>query len=108
MNVQPNDQKRRTGAPEESPFTISTANLVTVGKPIGTFAASEDFIIRIRNGKLVTADTGDQGGRSKLENTVDQFLRRYGGAQPKRELSRKALRKRYGKRLGEFDHSSLA
>src|SRR5260370_22641972 len=23
---------------------------------------SEDFIIRIRNGKLVTADTGDQGG----------------------------------------------
>jgi hypothetical protein len=33
-----------------------------VGKPIGPFAGSEDFIIRIRNGKLVTADTGDQGG----------------------------------------------
>ena len=61
MNVLPNDQKRRTGDPEESPFTISTANLVTMGKPIGTFAGSEDFIIRIRNGKLVTADTGDQG-----------------------------------------------
>ena len=55
MNVQPNDQKRRTGDPEESPFTISTANLVTMGKPIGTFAGSEDFIMRIRNGKLVTA-----------------------------------------------------
>jgi len=61
MNVQPNDQKRRSGDPEESSFTISTANLVTVGKPIATFAGSEDFIVRIRNGILVTADTGDQG-----------------------------------------------
>jgi hypothetical protein len=52
--------------PEESPFTISTANLVTMGKPIGTFAGSEDFIIRIRNGKLVTADTGDQRGEVKI------------------------------------------
>ena len=62
MNVQPNDQKRRTGDPKESSFAISTANLVTMSKPIDTFAGSEDFIMRIRNGKLVTADTGDQGG----------------------------------------------
>jgi hypothetical protein len=73
MNVQLNDQKRRTGDPEESPFTISTANLVTMGKPIGTFAGSEDFIIRIRNGKLVTADTGDQGGGQNLKIKLINF-----------------------------------
>jgi hypothetical protein len=84
MNVQPNDQKRRTGDPEESPFTISTANLVTMGKPIGTFAGSEDFIMRIRNGKLVTADTGDQGEVKSRKIKVDQFLRRYGGEPPLR------------------------
>src|SRR5260370_31989571 len=82
MNVQPNDQKRRTGDPEESPFTISTANSVTMGKPIGTFAGSEDFIMRIRNGKLVTADTGDQGEVKIRKMKVDQFLRRYGGEPP--------------------------
>ena len=30
--------------------------------PIGTFADSEEFILRIRNGKPVAANTGDQGG----------------------------------------------
>jgi hypothetical protein len=70
MNVQPNGQKRRTGDPEESPFTISTANLVTMGKPIGIFAGSEDFIMRIRNGKLVTSDTGDQGGGQNSDRQI--------------------------------------
>ena len=30
--------------------------------PIGTFAGSQDFILRVRNGKPVAANTGDQGG----------------------------------------------
>jgi hypothetical protein len=30
--------------------------------PIGTFADSQEFILRIRNGKPVAANTGDQGG----------------------------------------------
>jgi len=30
--------------------------------PIGTFADSEEFILRIRNGKPVAANSGDQGG----------------------------------------------
>jgi hypothetical protein len=31
-------------------------------KPVGTFGGSMDFVLRIRNGKAVAADTGDQGG----------------------------------------------
>jgi hypothetical protein len=30
--------------------------------PIGTFGGSQEFILRIRNGKPVAANTGDQGG----------------------------------------------
>jgi hypothetical protein len=30
--------------------------------PIGTFAGWQDVILRIRNGKPVPANTGDQGG----------------------------------------------
>jgi hypothetical protein len=30
--------------------------------PIGTFGGSQDRIVRIRKGKPVPADTGDQGG----------------------------------------------
>ena len=30
--------------------------------PIGTFGGSEDFIVRIRRGNAVAANTGDQGG----------------------------------------------
>jgi hypothetical protein len=30
--------------------------------PIGTFADSQEFILRIRNGKPIAANTGDQGG----------------------------------------------
>ena len=30
--------------------------------PIGTFAGSQEFILRIHNGKPVAANTGDQGG----------------------------------------------
>ena len=30
--------------------------------PIGTFTDSQEFILRIRNGKPIAANTGDQGG----------------------------------------------
>jgi hypothetical protein len=30
--------------------------------PIGTFAGSQDVVLRIRNGKPIPANTGDQGG----------------------------------------------
>jgi hypothetical protein len=36
--------------------------LESISLPVGTFAGIEDRIIRVRNGKRVPADTGDQGG----------------------------------------------
>jgi hypothetical protein len=30
--------------------------------PMGTFGGSQDFILRIRNGSPIIANTGDQGG----------------------------------------------
>jgi hypothetical protein len=30
-------------------------------KPIGTFAGTEDLILRVRNGQIVAVDSGDQG-----------------------------------------------
>jgi len=36
--------------------------LESISLPIGTFAGTQDRIIRIRSGKRVPADTGDQGG----------------------------------------------
>ena len=36
--------------------------LVSMAKRIGTFAGERDFILRIHDGKVVPANTGDQGG----------------------------------------------
>jgi hypothetical protein len=33
-----------------------------VTKPRGTFAGTIDFVVRTRDGEMVAADTGDQGG----------------------------------------------
>lgn len=30
-------------------------------KPVGTFAGTEDLILRVRNGQIVAVDSGDQG-----------------------------------------------
>jgi hypothetical protein len=38
------------------------AILHSISQPIGSFGGSEDRIVRIRNGQIVPADTGDQGG----------------------------------------------
>jgi hypothetical protein len=56
MNALQNDQKQVTSA------TVSAVDLKRTAKSIGTFAGSKDSILRFRNGELVAADTGDQGG----------------------------------------------
>ena len=42
--------------------TMSLDELITLGTPIGTFGGSSDILLRIRNGKAVTANAGGQGG----------------------------------------------
>jgi len=59
MNVQQDNQNRTKERIDLPLPAIDPANTRT---PIGSFAGSQDFLIRIRNGKLVAADTGDQGG----------------------------------------------
>jgi hypothetical protein len=41
---------------------VSLEELVANLTPIGTFAGTSDFVVRIRNGKPIAANTGDQGG----------------------------------------------
>jgi hypothetical protein len=62
MKAVQNDQKPGTSYPKDSPIANSTAALMKMAKRIGDFAGSTDFILRFRNGKLVAADTGEQGG----------------------------------------------
>ena len=59
MNVQLDDQNRTR---ERRDSLLPAIDPLKTRTPIGSFAGSEDFVIRIRNGKLVAADTGDQGG----------------------------------------------
>jgi hypothetical protein len=50
---------------EASKLTLTAevmAVLQSISEPVGTFGGLEDRIIRIRNGKIVAANTGDQGG----------------------------------------------
>ena len=41
---------------------ISLEELAAIGTPSGTFADTTDIVIRIRNGKPIAANAGDQGG----------------------------------------------
>jgi hypothetical protein len=59
MNVLQNDQKQVTGHPKDSPATTSVFELMKMAKRNGLFG---DLILRFRDGELVAADTGDQGG----------------------------------------------
>jgi hypothetical protein len=36
--------------------------ILALCKPVGTFAGTGDFILRIRNGCVVATDSGEQGG----------------------------------------------
>jgi hypothetical protein len=58
MNTPYSDQTVRTKEQD----TGDRRTLESVSIPIGTFAGSEDRIVRIRKGQIVPADTGDQGG----------------------------------------------
>ena len=62
MSAQQNDQKQATSHSQDSSATISAVDLMSMAKPIGTFAGSKDSILRFRSGELVAADTGEQGG----------------------------------------------
>jgi hypothetical protein len=72
------DQKPGTSYPKDSPITDSTTSLMRMGKPVGAFGGSKDFILRFRNGELVAADTGDQGGgqikKKKAVSTAFPFF----------------------------------
>jgi hypothetical protein len=62
MNALENDQKQGTNYSKRSLGTITSVELMKMAKPIGNFGGPADSILRFRNGKLVAADTGDQGG----------------------------------------------
>jgi hypothetical protein len=59
MNALQNDQKQVTDRQKESRATTSVFELLKMGKPVGPVG---DLILKFRNGELVPADTGDQGG----------------------------------------------
>jgi hypothetical protein len=62
MKTQYNDEKVLS-AQRNSGISANSLNaLEFISVPIGTFAGTQDRIIRIRDGKQVPADTGDQGG----------------------------------------------
>jgi len=46
---------------KESPSSRKTVSLKEF-VPVGTFAGANDFVVRIRDGRPIPADSGDQGG----------------------------------------------
>jgi hypothetical protein len=58
MNAVHNDLESVTSQGDSLGDTVPLQEFV----PIGTFAGSEEFILRVSNGKPVAANTGDQGG----------------------------------------------
>jgi hypothetical protein len=50
---------RESGTKEDD--NLKDMNLTEDLVPVGTFAGSQDFIVRVRNGSSVAANTGDQG-----------------------------------------------
>jgi hypothetical protein len=62
MNIQQTEKNPATSGFTGRAPTTSRPELSGAVKPVGTFGGSIDFILRIRNGKAVAADTGDQGG----------------------------------------------
>jgi hypothetical protein len=62
MNTLQHDQQPETSYPKSSSVTDSAARLLKMAKPVGAFGGSKDLVLRFRNGELIAADTGDQGG----------------------------------------------
>jgi len=52
---------------EQTPVVVDEKHpplpaLTSMAKPMGKFAGEGDFILRIHDGKVAPANTGDQGG----------------------------------------------
>jgi hypothetical protein len=62
MDVQQIEKNLATRGLANRAATATPPEFAGAVKPVGTFGGSIDFILRIRNGKPVAADTGDQGG----------------------------------------------
>jgi hypothetical protein len=62
MNALQQDQKQGANCSKNWPAAMAAVDLTKTAKPIGTFGGPTDLILRFRNGELVGADTGDQGG----------------------------------------------
>jgi hypothetical protein len=62
MNTQYNRQSENTDAELLAPNKSTLNSLDVLSEPVGTFGGTQDRIIRIRNGRRIPADTGDQGG----------------------------------------------
>jgi len=62
MDAQQIEKNLATGGFANRAATAALPEFSGVVKPVGTFGGSTDFILRIRNGKPVAEDTGDQGG----------------------------------------------
>jgi hypothetical protein len=62
MNVLQNDKRLGTSGPKGPPSVNPPLDLIKMAKPVGTFAGTTDFILRLRKGVLIPSDTGDQGG----------------------------------------------
>jgi hypothetical protein len=65
---QPNvaNEKRNMRTTKRDPESLLDANVLallqSLAQPVGTFAGTEDRILRIRNGEIIPADDGNQGG----------------------------------------------
>lgn len=62
MNVLESVKKQGTNQSNNLSATNLPVDLIKMGKPIGTFGGPADLRLRFSDGKLVAADTGDQGG----------------------------------------------
>jgi hypothetical protein len=62
MNTEQISKPAPTTSGTEFSQTISLDELAASGTAMGTFADKTDFVVRIRNGKPIAANTGDQGG----------------------------------------------
>jgi hypothetical protein len=62
MDTQPNKQREKSER-ESNGFRADSSNeSAFTSLPVGSFAGTLELIVRIRDGRRVPADTGDQGG----------------------------------------------
>ena len=58
MNLQQQEQASEVVDEKDPPLPA----LTSMAKPMGTFAGEGDLILRIHDGRVAPANTGDQGG----------------------------------------------